>query len=563
MAGIQSRVKEQLCKRRTLIELALLIVLSVGITTRDIDKGEFWFQGDEPRHAMNGVFVLDFVRDLPLGRPVEYAFEYYARYPAVHLLRYDPFFAVAEALFFWGLGVSIATARLTVVFFLLVGVVFWYKLVEQAYNRKIAFFATVLFVTNSSVVLWTKSVMLEVPSLAMGIVAIYLWERYLRTEEKSCLYLCAIASALAVLTKKNLVLLVPLYLLHVLVTNQWRKVLNKQSLLAAGLGLLLAAPYYLIVLALSGPFVATIATSVGPSGTFAPGAHLLMTGNYLYYIRALAYQVEWVILGPTLLFVAMVVVRGESKRHALFLIWIIATYLSLTLVANKQVRYTTFLIPPFILFAVLAVERLRFKVGAVYVSSIVLVIGSSVAVVRAWSVEKPFVSGLAEAAKYVCENPKGSSVLIDSELDGNFVFFVRQCVGSRRLMVLRGSKMLYYSQTTSEGNRLVENIHSGAEIYDLLGKYGTKYLVTQDKPINWEGRKYFRGRNPAIASILRKTLQAGDFTLREEIPFRTSGGFSHISKILIYEYDRDVELTEDTLTIPLPEIGQNVRVRLR
>ncbi|HYS45068.1 MAG TPA: hypothetical protein VEM35_01440, partial [Rhizomicrobium sp.] len=37
---------------------------------------------DAPRHALNGAFLLDFIRDHPFGNPAAYAMNYYVQYPA-------------------------------------------------------------------------------------------------------------------------------------------------------------------------------------------------------------------------------------------------------------------------------------------------------------------------------------------------------------------------------------------------------------------------------------------------------------------------------------------------
>src|SRR5271163_3092826 len=56
-------------------------------------NGDFWWF-DAPGHAMNGVFVRDFVAAMPWRDPVGFAIDYYMRYPAVTVLFYPPLFPV-------------------------------------------------------------------------------------------------------------------------------------------------------------------------------------------------------------------------------------------------------------------------------------------------------------------------------------------------------------------------------------------------------------------------------------------------------------------------------------
>jgi hypothetical protein len=52
-------------------------------------NGDFWWF-EAPSHAMNGVFIRDFVAAMPWRDPVAFAIDYYMRYPAVTILFYPP-----------------------------------------------------------------------------------------------------------------------------------------------------------------------------------------------------------------------------------------------------------------------------------------------------------------------------------------------------------------------------------------------------------------------------------------------------------------------------------------
>src|ERR1043165_10100694 len=69
---------------------------------------DFWWS-DVSRHALNGVFVHDLLATLPLD-PVDWAQQYYLRYPARTILFYPPPFYFISAPFFAVFGVSHAAA---------------------------------------------------------------------------------------------------------------------------------------------------------------------------------------------------------------------------------------------------------------------------------------------------------------------------------------------------------------------------------------------------------------------------------------------------------------------
>ena len=68
--------------------------------------GGAFYVSDSPRHALNGVFVADFLRDMPFRDPAAYAYAYYAKYPALTILFYPPLFYFFSAPFYWLFGVS-------------------------------------------------------------------------------------------------------------------------------------------------------------------------------------------------------------------------------------------------------------------------------------------------------------------------------------------------------------------------------------------------------------------------------------------------------------------------
>ena len=65
---------------------ALVVVLTVAALFAGAPHGGAFYWSDSPRHALNGVFVMDLFRDMPWEDPAGYAFRYYAQYPALTIL---------------------------------------------------------------------------------------------------------------------------------------------------------------------------------------------------------------------------------------------------------------------------------------------------------------------------------------------------------------------------------------------------------------------------------------------------------------------------------------------
>jgi hypothetical protein len=88
----RSRLAELLRQPSVLLIFVVGLLLSRGIT-----KGEPFYSNDETRHVMNGVFLRDFLVDRPVTHPLNYAYEYYAKYPAIAVPHWPPFFYCGPA----------------------------------------------------------------------------------------------------------------------------------------------------------------------------------------------------------------------------------------------------------------------------------------------------------------------------------------------------------------------------------------------------------------------------------------------------------------------------------
>ncbi len=117
ISGINS--KQLFCTSyyKSVIYIAILCTVTILLSTKGItDEGTVSLQGDSPRHMMNGVFFYDLIRDFPFSNPIEYTYQYFARYPALSLGHHPVLLAVAEVPFYAIFGVSVFSARLTIFF---------------------------------------------------------------------------------------------------------------------------------------------------------------------------------------------------------------------------------------------------------------------------------------------------------------------------------------------------------------------------------------------------------------------------------------------------------------
>src|SRR5215469_10538874 len=128
---------------------------------------------DEARHATNGAFILDMVRNWKVGHPVEYGYWYYSHFPALSLPYHPPLFPAFEALVFSVFGVGTFGARLAVSIATTVAALLLFRLVRKTHgSRLLAFVVTASFFTLGRVQELSNSVMLEIPALVLVLASL-------------------------------------------------------------------------------------------------------------------------------------------------------------------------------------------------------------------------------------------------------------------------------------------------------------------------------------------------------------------------------------------------------
>ncbi|MFM8216031.1 MAG: hypothetical protein ACKN82_15505, partial [Pirellula sp.] len=135
------------------------------------DKDGLFFQGDSPRHAMNGIFWGDLIRE-GLTNPIEYTKSYYARYPAITPTRYLPVFYFFEAIAFELFGQSAFVAKGLVQCFAFVAGLYLLAAMRRWISLESGIFAGLLFLTPG-MLRWSNAVMLNVPALTFATASLY------------------------------------------------------------------------------------------------------------------------------------------------------------------------------------------------------------------------------------------------------------------------------------------------------------------------------------------------------------------------------------------------------
>lgn len=462
--------------------LLCVLALSTLVMTRGITVGEFSYNVDESQHAATGLFFADVVREHPFSHLVQFTYGYYAHYPALSgVIHWPPFFYFFEGLMFLALGPTVVAARLTTLLFALMGLSFWFLLVKEIQDEWTAALSTLLLALSPTVLLFEKTVMLEIPSLSLCIAATYFWTRYLLQEKTSAIYWFAVLASFAMLTKQNSVYLALFCALSGLWFRGWRLILRREFQIMLVIGVVLVAPFYTLVY-----FVhwRTIAMDLS-DGQVTGGA------RWLFYLTALPSQVGWTFLGLSLLGLLLHRKWNRQPQIALLMVmWIVACYVTMTLIGHKEPRYVIYWLPPFFYFASGLLTSFFQQRALKIAAAATAVVIAATSLVSAWQFRRPCVSGYSVIAKRITESGRSGVILYDGALAANFIFFIRAEDPTKQFLVLR--KALYSTRLHRRGGT-VELVHSEREIEDVIHDDGVRFIVVSEGlPLYFKSQELLR-----------------------------------------------------------------------
>ena len=505
---------------------------------------EPFFNNDETRHTMTGVFFRDALADFPasIRSPKSYAERYFVQYPALGLIVWPPFFYAVEGLAMAIFGPSFAVGRCVVAGFALLMLVYSYRFARLTENHLGGLFAAAFTGFSPVIFMLSQRVMLEVPTLALGLVAIVHFEKHLRDRRTRDAALACSFAACCALTRFDGVFLIPYFALRILATRNWRVLLTRPVVFSIFAALVPTLPYYLITALEYGHGLSTAANegfSTEPRGPL----HLK---NWLFYPGALPELIGGFGTSFALAGGMIAVVRHRPTGPAFALI--AAVYFSFSPLAELDARHSICWVPALAVIAWRGIDFIRS-------GSRWLALGLALAlfVGMAWETREQafrYVRGYGDAAAYVVErNAGGRPLFVDGELTGSFVYHVRLHDPERRQSVLRGDKLIY-SMLSDPSVNYEQHAATEADVLNLLHEYDPEWIVIEDPMF----------QDTLGAALLRATLKNHPerFERVAGIPIRTNYDHFQGCTLAIYrKRDRNPN-PAGTPGIRVPGLGRHV-----
>lgn len=526
------------------------MLAAAGIT----DEGAVALDGDMPRYLMNGVFIRDAIADLPWRAPFAYAEHYYSRYPALSLGHHPFLPAFAQVPFYFAFGISVFSARLSVLAALAVALWFWFELIRERYDTPTAFFASLLLISTPGWIPFFQVVLSEPFALCLIILSVYAMHRYCVTGRGRDAAVFAVGVVLSGYAKQLAVLMFPVYAFQFVSAYGIRPLFRRSTLLViAAIGTCLiplvaqTLNYSQFNVMIVTDFVKQDRVSAGNAWRFVPGM----------------WRGQLALTTPLLALVAISTVGAafrRDRRILLFAFWVAAVLFGLMAVGVNNDRFYCYWLPAFAALGagVMQLSR-RTAWRALCAFALVGVVAYQLTLARRpidpasvesmSSIRPAGGVGYEEAARYVVERPRGDTVLYSAAIDsGYFVFFVRKHDPNRAMIVLRADKIL-----TTSRMRILDfgrRIDRPDEILPILRRYGVGYVVIEDRdypegPLRW----------------LQDAVRTSDFERRIQIPIKSLDRRLANATLSVHEFMGSGPADPDaSISIDVPLMGDRILV---
>jgi hypothetical protein len=226
------------------IFLAVALILQVGSGAYE---GAFAGEPDEAAHYVTALMIRDYVAQGFPSSPIEFAKEYYLRYPRVAFGLWPPLFHGFLALWMLLFG----TSQLAVLpLFAILSATFaflTFSLLERPAGRLLALIAGLVMVSLPAMQASASQTMLDLPLAIIVLLALKAFANYLETDRVRDAALFGILAAAALLTKYNALALALLPLFAIVFSGQYARLKRMSFWTPLAIVLLIAGPWYVLM----------------------------------------------------------------------------------------------------------------------------------------------------------------------------------------------------------------------------------------------------------------------------------------------------------------------------
>jgi 4-amino-4-deoxy-L-arabinose transferase-like glycosyltransferase len=402
----------------------------------------------------------------------------FRRYPALTISLYPPIFPVAEAIAFSIFGFSHPVAQATVAAF--AGLAAWaaYRLGRTAVDPLEATSGVLLLFAAPTILLWSRQVMMELPSLGFLLLAAGNLLRYQSGHRSRDLMLATLLLLGAVYTKQTAIFAAPAFAIALVAGHGWQGLRDRHVWAAAAIGLIGLLPLAAFtVIAAPG----TLEIALGQGIAAQSGGALRDAGHFARayaYIGALPEVIGWPLLIAAAAYLAFAAARGwqtiaEKRLAVLMLAWFGCAFLFVSAVGHFEPRYALPMAVPCAALTLLLLARLSLPPGIVLATGILL-FGIS-----AGTQHVGRIAGYDKVAAYVLDHSSQNDVIwFQGNESKNLAFSLRSRSSTPKVFLLRAEKFLVDYHIIRDWG-VSDRGWTPQQLHDLVDRTGISMVVLE------------------------------------------------------------------------------------
>ncbi len=303
---------------------------------------------DQAHNVMTSIFFHDMAHDLP-SDPVGYTFDYQRQYPALGLTFWPPLFHATAGTVMLATGPDLQAVRLTMVLFTALFAVAMFYAVRRESTVVSAVLAVGLALSTAVMFDLTNTTMLEVPSMAMAFLALWLYRNVTTnngwTHWSQAVLAGTLCAAIAY-TKQPAVFVLAAMGIDLLVSHR-HLLKDARTWIAAGSTIVLSLPLAAFTLKYGR---VNIAQSIGNQGNIYVDHHRVADRwsieGWTYYLELIPTQFAIPVLCCAAAGILVVLSsRDRLKQNGLWLWCLVCWYLMFSYFDNKQIRFVAYATP--------------------------------------------------------------------------------------------------------------------------------------------------------------------------------------------------------------------------
>jgi len=397
----------------------------------------FWFTSataDEGTHLLLATFYRDLIQNIfstknfSFQHAYDFGINYLVHYPKIQIAYPPLYHLIVGNLFFPLFGTTLFAGRLVGLLFALLSYSMLYVLVKKFFNPKMALISVLFFSLDPFSLLFAKRAMADYVAFFFMFASIYLYYQALKSKQKKYFFFAGVFASLAALSKQFAGIVIIFMFFHYLLSKNK----NYKNLFVLVASFLILLVPYLYILSKIGGFQINYLVAYQYAVTTGEPTSFSNPSLWTYYLVRTTYRFY---LLPLFLAVFIFYVYRKQKFWKEMLIWFLIFYIAISVIPNKEERFSQYFLISFYIAASFYFSKLNKKILVLFFLAYTIL---SLYPIKSTFVYYP----THEVSQFVYNNlPTGANVAVFSEgpytYSSAYMFYLASLDRGKSIHVLR------------------------------------------------------------------------------------------------------------------------------